>query len=311
MYSINIEKVKKDELSLILELQKKSFTEIAKEMNDFDIQPLRQTLGEIEAEFDNGIILKYVLETGEIVGSIRANITENNACYVGKLIVDPDYQNRGIGQKLMCEIEKYFPDSSKFYLYAKTESPGIQHLYEKVGYRITATSQVNEVEAFLMEKINSKQYRYATENDIPLILGFIKGLADYEKMSNDVVATEQKLRETLFQKKYAEMIFALDEGVEVGFALFFHTYSTFLAKPCLYLEDLFVKPEFRGKGHGKFLLTQLARIAVERGCGRFEWCCLDWNKPSIDFYTTLGAKQLNDRRVFRVDGEALDKLSAK
>lgn len=162
-----------------------------------------------------------------------------------------------------------------------------------------------------MERETLKHYRFATEDDLALILDFIRGLADYEEMSNDVVATEQKLKETLFQKKYAEIIFALDNGVEVGFALFFHTYSTFLAKPCIYLEDLFVKPEFRGKGHGKFLLTQLARIAVERNCGRFEWCCLDWNQPSIDFYTSLGAKQLNDRRVFRVEGEVLDELSTK
>lgn len=307
MYNTNIKRAEKNDLTLILELQKKSFNEVAKILNNFNIQPLQQTLEEIEKELNDGIILKYELKTGEIIGSVRANITEHNICYIGKLIVDPEYQNRGIGQMLMLEIEKYFSNCSKFYLFTGTKTPNTLHVYKKMGYVVTSIQQVSGVEAYVMEK--TKQYRFATENDIALILDFIKGLADYEKMSDEVVATEESLRETLFQKKYAEIIFALDEGIEVGFALFFHTYSTFLAKPCIYLEDLFVKPEYRGKGHGKSLLTSLAKIAVERDCGRFEWCCLDWNQPSIDFYCSLGARQLNDRRVFRIDGKALKELS--
>ena len=112
-----------------------------------------------------------------------------------------------------------------------------------------------------------------------LILNFIKALADYEKMSDAVVADEALLREWIFEKKKAEVIFALDNGVEVGFALFFHNFSTFLGRAGIYLEDLFVLPEYRGRGHGKALIMELARITKERGCGRLEWCCLDWNKP--------------------------------
>ena len=136
--------------------------------------------------------------------------------------------------------------------------------------------------------------RYATEKDTRLILNFIKELAEYEKMLNEVVATEELLKEWLFEKKSAEVIFALEGEVEVGFALFFHNFSTFLGRAGLYLEDLYVKPEYRGKGYGKGLLRTLAQIAVERGCGRFEWSCLDWNKPSIDFYLSLDAKPMDE-----------------
>lgn len=149
------------------------------------------------------------------------------------------------------------------------------------------------------------EIRFATEKDTDLILDFIKGLAEYEKMENDVVATSELLKEWIFEKKKAEVIFALDEGKEVGFALFFHNFSTFLGRAGIYLEDLFVIPEYRGKGHGKALLKELAKITVERGCGRLEWCCLDWNKPSIDFYLSLGAKPLDDWTIYRMAGEEL------
>ncbi len=149
------------------------------------------------------------------------------------------------------------------------------------------------------------EIRFATEKDVDLILDFIKGLAKYEKMDNEVVATTALLREWIFEKKKAEVIFALDNGKEVGFALFFHNFSTFLGRSGLYLEDLFVLPEYRGKGHGKALLKELARITVERGCGRLEWCCLDWNKPSIDFYLSLGAKPLDDWTIYRMTGDEL------
>ena len=130
--------------------------------------------------------------------------------------------------------------------------------------------------------MNNTQFRYATEQDSALILDFIKQLAEYEKMSELVVATEELLKEWIFEKKRAEVIFAMEKGREIGFALFFHNFSTFLGRAGIYLEDLFVIPEYRGRGHGKALIRELARITVERGCGRLEWCCLDWNKPSID-----------------------------
>ena len=152
-------------------------------------------------------------------------------------------------------------------------------------------------------------FRFAEEKDTALILYFIKELAKYEKMLDDVVATEEILREWIFDKGKAEVIFALEDGVEVGFALFFHNFSTFLGRSGLYLEDLFVKMEFRGKGYGKALLKKLAQIAVERGCGRLEWSCLDWNKPSIDVYLSLGAKPMEEWTVYRLEGDALNRMA--
>ena len=148
-------------------------------------------------------------------------------------------------------------------------------------------------------------YRYANINDVDLILFFIRQLAEYENMENEVVATPELLKEWLFEKKVAEVIFAVEKEKEVGFALFFHNFSTFLGKAGIYLEDLFVLPEFRGKGHGKNLLKILSRIPVERGCGRVEWCCLDWNKPSIDFYKSFGAVPMDDWTIYRLTGENL------
>ena len=154
------------------------------------------------------------------------------------------------------------------------------------------------------------EFRFATENDAALILNFIKGLAEYEKMSDDVVATEDLLREWIFEKKKAEVVFALENGVEVGFALFFHNFSTFLGRAGIYLEDLYVKPEYRGRGHGKALLQKIAQIAVERECGRLEWCCLDWNKPSIDFYLSVGAEPMNGWTMYRLSGDGLLNFSS-
>lgn len=152
-------------------------------------------------------------------------------------------------------------------------------------------------------------FRFANENDLALILEFIKELADYEKMLDEVVATEELLNEWIFEKKIAEVIFILEDGLEVGFALFFHNFSTFLGKAGIYLEDLYVKPEYRGKGYGKALIKKLASIAVERDCGRFEWWCLDWNKPSIDFYLSLGAEPMEGWTVFRISGSTLENLA--
>lgn len=153
------------------------------------------------------------------------------------------------------------------------------------------------------------KFRFAKRSDIPLILNFIRGLAEYEKMSDEVVADEKTLEEWIFDKKKAEVIFALEGEKAVGFALFFHNFSTFLGRAGIYLEDLFVLPEYRGKGYGKALLKKLAAITVERGCGRLEWCCLDWNKPSIDFYLSLGAKPLSDWTIYRVTGKTLSELA--
>lgn len=151
--------------------------------------------------------------------------------------------------------------------------------------------------------------RFAEEKDVSLILHFIKELADYEKMLNEVVATEEILYEWIFEKNKAEVIFAMEDGKEIGFALFFHNFSTFLGRAGVYLEDLYVMPEYRGKGYGKALLKQLAKIAVERGCGRLEWWCLDWNQPSIDFYRSLGAVPMDDWTVYRITGDTLIEMA--
>lgn len=151
-------------------------------------------------------------------------------------------------------------------------------------------------------------YRYANINDVSLILHFIKELADYEKMSDEVVANEETLKQWIFEKEKAEVIFALEDDKEVGFAVFFHNFSTFLGRAGIYLEDLYVMPEYRGKGYGKGLIQILAHIAVERGCGRLEWWCLDWNKSSIDFYLSLGAEPMKDWTVYRITGETLKEL---
>ena len=152
-------------------------------------------------------------------------------------------------------------------------------------------------------------YRFAQPEDSGIILNFIRELATYEHMLDEVIATEELLREWIFEKKKAEVIFALEDGKEVGFALFFHNFSTFLGRAGIYLEDLFVLPEYRCKGYGKGLLKQLAKITVERGCGRLEWACLDWNKPSIDFYLSLGAKAMDEWTVYRLTGDTLKKMA--
>lgn len=152
-------------------------------------------------------------------------------------------------------------------------------------------------------------FRNAERKDTLLILQFIKELADNEKMLNEVVADETTLETWIFDKQKAEVIFALEDGKEVGFALFFHNFSTFLGRAGIYLEDLYVKPECRGKGYGKAILKKLASIAVERGCGRLEWWCPDWNKPSIDFYLSLGAEAMSDWTVYRIAGDTLTQLA--
>ena len=157
--------------------------------------------------------------------------------------------------------------------------------------------------------MNHFTIRYAQESDIPKILYFIKELAIYEDMLDDVVATEDLLREWIFEKQKAEVLLAEEDGIPVGFALFFHNFSTFLGRAGIYLEDLFVMPEHRGKGYGKALLRRLAQITMERGCGRLEWACLDWNKPSIDFDLSLDATPMDQWTVYRLTGDTLRRMA--
>lgn len=153
--------------------------------------------------------------------------------------------------------------------------------------------------------------RAATVADVPQILAFIRALADYERLLHEVVATEDGLRQALFgPRPYAEVVLAEDEGAPIGFALFFHTFSTFVGRPGIYLEDLFVVPEARGRGVGRALLTHLSRLAVERDCGRVEWAVLDWNAPAIRFYDSLGAKPNSEWTVYRLADDALTALAA-
>ena len=153
------------------------------------------------------------------------------------------------------------------------------------------------------------KFRKAVPGDEGLILTFIRELADYEGMLDQVVADEATLHTWIFEKEKAEVLFVLEGETEVGFALFFHNFSTFLGRAGLYLEDLYVRPECRGKGYGKALFQKLAQIALERGCGRMEWWCLDWNTPSIGFYKSLGAETMEDWTVYRLTEPALQRLA--
>ncbi len=160
-------------------------------------------------------------------------------------------------------------------------------------------------------KLDDFRLRFAERSDVALILNFIKELANYEKMLDEVVATEEILLESLFERKVAEVIIGEYKNKPVAFALFFHNFSTFLGRPGIYLEDLYVRPEMRGKGMGKIMLSYLAKLAIERNCGRLEWWCLDWNEPSIQFYKQMGAVPMDEWTVYRVDDKALDKLAMK
>ena len=153
------------------------------------------------------------------------------------------------------------------------------------------------------------EIRFATRKDVKTILEFIKELATYENLLGEVVATEELLTKWIFDKKKAEVLLLEVDNNVVGFALFFHNFSTFLGRAGIYLEDLFVKKEYRGKGYGKALLKELAKIAVKRGCGRLEWSCLDWNKPSIDFYLSLSAKPMDEWTIYRLQGEELSNFA--
>lgn len=156
---------------------------------------------------------------------------------------------------------------------------------------------------------NNYEIRFAERKDVSLIKEFIMSIAEYEKMKSDVIASTASLEEWIFDKKIANVIFILEEGIEVGFALYFYNFSTFVGRAGLYLEDLFVKKEYRGKGYGRALFKKLAQIAKEEKLGRMEWVCLDWNKPSIDFYLSLGAKPMSDWTLYRLGVEEIKKVS--
>jgi len=159
-------------------------------------------------------------------------------------------------------------------------------------------------------KIDGFTIRHAVESDVPLILWFVKELAEYEKLSHEVLVSEEDFRQNLFgEKQYAEVVIGEYDSEPVGYALYFYNFSTFLGKPGLYLEDLYVKQEVRGKGFGKALLSYLARLAVDQKCGRFEWAVLDWNEPSINFYESLGALLLKEWIITRIKGDNLLKLA--
>jgi GNAT superfamily N-acetyltransferase len=162
----------------------------------------------------------------------------------------------------------------------------------------------------IVERGDKIRLRYAEEGDTPLILEFIRALAEYEHLLDQVTADEAGLRRFIFQEKKAEVIICEYEGAPAGFALFFHNFSTFVGKPGIYIEDLFVKPLFRGKGLGKALLSSIARIAAERDCGRLEWACLNWNEPSIAFYKSQGAAPLEEWTTYRLRGEKIKALGA-
>ncbi|MDW7675242.1 MAG: GNAT family N-acetyltransferase [Bacillota bacterium] len=158
--------------------------------------------------------------------------------------------------------------------------------------------------------LSSFKLRFAQPSDVSLILEFIKELAECEKMLDEVIATEDVLRESLFERKTAEVIIGEYQSKPVCFALFFYNFSTFLGRPGIYLEDLFVKPEMRGKGIGKIMLSLLAKLAIERKCGRLEWWCLDWNEPAINFYKHLGATPMDDWTVYRICDKELNALAS-
>ena len=155
------------------------------------------------------------------------------------------------------------------------------------------------------------QIRKAVPNDTPVIFDLIKKLAVYEKLQNDVITSVEELQENIFKNNFAKVLMAEEDGKPVGFALYFYNFSTFVGKPGIYLEDLFVEPEFRGKGYGKLLLIELAKIAEAENCGRLEWSVLDWNKPAIEFYKSLGAKPMDEWTVFRLDKAGIANLSSK
>ena len=252
---------------------------------------------------------KISLHTGEIIGGIcfMGKPNENGEIEIGYGI-DEEYQHNGYATETVAGmIDWAFQQTNVSSIAAETDEEN--EISKKVLQKnqFVYIGEGKEGPRFI-RKTRVMEFRDAERKDVKLILQFIKELARYEKMEDEVVATESLLEEWLFDKQKAEVIFAMKDGEEVGFALFFHNFSTFLGKSGIYLEDLYVKPEYRGCGFGKKILKKLAQIAVERGCGRLEWWCLDWNQPSIDFYLSLGAEPMKDWTVYRIAGETLKAL---
>ena len=198
------------------------------------------------------------------------------------------------------------PEISFYHLWYHRDHIKINPLSNK---ETNKTSTLLSNSLFLPKKIKMFQIRIATEKDIPTIFDLIKKLAVYEKLENDVVTSEEELAENIFAKNFAKVLIAEESGNPVGFALYFYNFSTFVGKPGIYLEDLFIEPEHRGKGYGKALLIELAKIAEAGNCGRLEWSVLDWNMPSIEFYKALGAKPMDEWTVFRLDKKGIRDLS--
>ena len=254
---------------------------------------------------------------GQIIG--YGNISSEG--YLDHLYVDSKLQGQGIAGAICRKLERHCLDAG-IYRISVDASITARPFFEQRGYKVLREQRVSRRGQTLinyhMEKLfpqkrcvimNDVSFRDALQEDVPLILDFIKALAKYEKMSSDVTATPELLKKWLFQERAAEVIFATVDGKEVGFALFFHNFSTFVGKPGLYLEDVFVLPEYRGHGYGKAILRHLASIAKERGCGRMEWSCLDWNTPSIGFYKSLGARPMDEWTVYRLTEDGIAALA--
>ena len=235
------------------------------------------------------------------------------------LIGDTEFLQCGFGKQIVAALTEMIQsnkDACRILVQPEPENVASCSLLNSCGFTLNTSTGIYvkpliEHGLRTYNQTSDFKFRYAQRKDTPLILKFIKDLALYEKMENEVVATEELLEEWIFDKQKAEVIFAVVNGKEIGFALFFHNFSTFLGRAGLYLEDLFVAPEYRGQGYGKAILKQLAKIAVERGCGRLEWWCLDWNKPSIDFYLSLGAEPMKDWTVYRIAGKTLEEMAGK
>lgn len=241
-----------------------------------------------------------------------------------RIYVDPQVRGNGIGMRIMRYLEQVATAQRVMLLRLETGIHNAEalRLYAKAGFTKIGRfgDYPDDPLSIFMEKkleliltqIPRFTLRFAGPEDIPLILQFIKGLADYEKLARHVVATEELLAETLFgQRRVAEVIIGDYEGEPVSFALFFHNFSTFLGRPGLYLEDLYVLPEMRGQALGQAMLAYLAKLAVERGCGRLEWGVLDWNEPAVGFYKKLGAVAMDEWTVFRIHGPSLNRLAAE
>jgi GNAT superfamily N-acetyltransferase len=249
-----------------------------------------------------------VYEGEEAAGYLSIERQDADTFIFQKVYSLPEKHGRGIGRFIIEQgidyLKSIHTEAFSIILYVNRQNPAVG-FYKHLGFRQVDTRDYPIGNGYYMNDYVMQMdlpclIRSAVESDLPLVLSFIKALAAYEKMSDEVLATEEILRQSLFVEHHAEALIAEAEGRPVGFAVFFHNFSTFLGRPGLYLEDLFVQPEQRGRGIGRALLERLERIAADRHCGRMEWSCLNWNKPSIDFYLSLGARPMSDWTVYRL-----------